>query len=216
MAHSETHIDATQNIHPEELVPEIWSARCERATVGNRAERPNREAGFSFNEVLIVVAIVGILSVVVIGEMLDAIEKARLAACLANMVTIRESVWENCDGGLDFPTRDQLWNDVWGGVGPRGYWYEIDNDDPNKGHGNDLDGYDEQNPGKAPRVDRNIYFVLVCEHDHGRLADYVYLEDDGSPTIAMAADPKPIWWKFYRKDGTTTGGGKPGGGKKPK
>jgi hypothetical protein len=116
------------------------------------------------------------------------------------MVGIRESVWENCDGGMDFPDRDKLWNKIWSGVGPRGYWYALDNDDPNKGHGNDLDGYDEQNPGKAPRTDRNIYFVLVCEHDHGSLADYVWLEDDGSPTIQMPGDKDPIWYKFYRKE----------------
>jgi prepilin-type N-terminal cleavage/methylation domain-containing protein len=177
-----------------------------------RCEEGDRhgELGFSLNEVLIAVAIIGILSVVVIGEMLNAIEKARLAACLANMVTIRESVWENCDGGMAFPERDQLWNQIWGGVGPKGYWYAIDNDDPNRGHGNDLDGFDEQNPGNAPRRDRNIYFVLACEHDHGMLADYVFLEDDGSPQIAMRGDRKPIWYKFYRKDGAP--GGPPGGG----
>jgi prepilin-type N-terminal cleavage/methylation domain-containing protein len=168
------------------------------------------ERGFSLSEVLIAVAIIAILTVMVVGEVVDAIEKARLAACLANMVTIRESVWENCDGGLDFPDRERLWNGIWGGSGPRGYWYALDNDDPNKGHGNDLDGYDEQNPGKAPRVDRNIYFVLACEHDHGRLADFVYLEDESAPQIAMHGDKPPIWYKFYRKDGAP--GGPPGGG----
>ena len=61
-------------------------------------ERRSGELGFSFNEVLIVVAIIGILSVSVVGEMLSAIEKAKLSACMANMQTIRESVWENCDG----------------------------------------------------------------------------------------------------------------------
>ena len=176
-------------------------------------EHFDHELGFSFSEVLIAVAIVGILTVVVIGEFQNAIQKARLSACLANMVTIRETVWSNCDGGLDFPDANQLWNGVFGGHGPRGFWYEIDNDDANKGHGNDLDGFDEQNPGKAPRKDRNIYFVLACEHDHGRLADYVYLEDEGSPQISMPGDKPPIWFKFYRKD-TGSGGG--GGGKPPK
>jgi prepilin-type N-terminal cleavage/methylation domain-containing protein len=161
-------------------------------------ERRASELGFSFNEVLIVVAIIGILSVAVAGETYSAIEKARLAACMANMVTIRESVWENCDGGLSFPDADELWNGIWGGHGPTGYWFALDNDDPNKGHGNDLDFFDEQNPGNAPRTDVNIYYVLACTHDHGRLADYVYLEDEGSPRIAMDRD-KPRWDRFYRK-----------------
>jgi prepilin-type N-terminal cleavage/methylation domain-containing protein len=161
-------------------------------------ERRHRELGFSLNELLIVVAIIGILSVVVIGETFNAIERARLAACMANMVAVRESVWANCDGGMDFPEREKLWDQIWRGSGPRGYWYELDNDDPNKGHGNDLDGFDEQNPGNSPRTARNIYFVLACTHDHGRLADYVYLEDEGPPQIALGRD-RPIWDKFYRK-----------------
>jgi len=161
-------------------------------------ERRAGELGFSLNEVLIVVAIIGILSVAAVGETFDAIEKARLAACMANMVTIRETVWDNCDGGMDFPEPEVLWNDIFRGAGPRGYWFALDNDDPNKGHGNDLDFYDEQNPGNAPRTDKNIYFVLACTHNHKRFADYVYLEDEGSPQIALGRD-KPRWDRFYRK-----------------
>ena len=192
--------DDSPDPFPTAPTPEIHSAAHDHASNVDTVDRRNHELGFSLNELLIAVAIIGILSVVVIGEVENAIEKARLSACLANMVTIRETVWANCDGGLDFPDSDQLWNGIFGGHGPRGFWYEIDNDDPNKGHGNDLDGFDEQNPGKAPRKGRNIYFVLACEHDHGRLADYVYLEDEGSPQIAMDGDKPPIWFKFYRKD----------------
>jgi len=181
---------------------------AERGRVDSKAANTTRpssidprsgERGFSLNELLIVVAILGILSVAIAGEIANAIEKAKLSACMANMVTIRETVWANSDGGLDFPERAILWNDIMRGSGPRGYWYALDNDDPNKGHGNDLDFYDEQNPGKSPRVDKNIYFVLRCEHNHGRLADYVYLEDEGPPQLAMGKD-QPRWNKFYRKD----------------
>lgn len=198
--------------HQTQMTGEIGPVSSDIINDSVDAERRDRELGFTFSELLIAVSIIGILSVMVIGEVFNAIQKARLAACLANMVTIRETVWANCDGGLSFPDSNQLWNGAFGGVGPRGFWYAIDNDDPNKGHGNDLDGFDEQNPGKAPRKDRNIYFVIACEHDHGDLADYVYLEDDGSPEIAMYGDKPPIWYKFYRKDGAP--GGPPGGGKK--
>jgi prepilin-type N-terminal cleavage/methylation domain-containing protein len=190
------HLRTTESNSDDELGPTVAADRS-RAD-GSEVERRPGELGFSLNELLIVVAIIGILAVVVIGETFNAIEKARLAACMANMVAVRESVWANCDGGMDFPERGKLWDEIWRGSGPRGYWYELDNDDANKGHGNDLDGFDEQNPGKAPRTDRNIYFVLACTHDHGRLADYVYLEDEGPPQIAMGRD-KPIWDKFYRK-----------------
>ena len=169
-----------------------------------RIEQRSGERGFSPNELLIVVAILGILSVAIAGEMSNAIEKARLSACMANMVTIREMVWANSDGGMDFPEREILWSHIMRGSASRGYWYALDNDDANKGHGNDLDFFDEQNPGKAPRVDKNIYFVLRCEHNHGRLADYVYLEDEGPPQIAMGRD-QPRWNKFYNKE--KNGGG---------
>ena len=162
-------------------------------------EPRSADSGFCLNELLIVIAILGILTVAIVGEVANAIQRAKLSACMANMVVIREEVWANCDGGMDFPEREELWNDVFRGSPPRGYWYALDNDDPNKGHGNDLDFYDEQNPGKAPRKDNNIYFVIRCEHDHGRLADYLFLEDDGPPQIAMGGK-QPRWHKFYRKD----------------
>jgi len=181
--------NANHGLNPEAAEPQVAADAVDRRT---------GERGFSLNELLIVVAILGILSVMVVGETFNAIQKARLAACMANMVAIRESVWANCNGGMDFPEDTKLWNEIWRGSGPRGYWYELDNDDPNKGHGNDLDGFDEQNPGHAPRKDNNIYFVLACTHDHGRLADYVYLEDEGPPQIALGRD-RPRWDKFYRK-----------------
>jgi prepilin-type N-terminal cleavage/methylation domain-containing protein len=200
MDHQKTHIDDAPVRCPEDQSPETLPAAVgDPDSIGDPDGRSG-ELGFSLSELLIAIAIIGILSVVVIGELQSAIEKAKLSACLANMVTIREEVWANCDGGMDFPERDQLWGGIFKGNGPKGYWYELDNDDPNKGHGNDLDGFDEQNPGKAPRADRNIYFVLACEHDHGRLADFVYLEDAGSPQIAQVGDKPPIWYKFYRKD----------------
>ena len=192
-------INDTPNPFPAVLTSENHSVAHDHDSEFGSIDRRNQELGFSLNELLIAVAIIGILSVIVIGELQNAIEKARLSACMANMVTIRETVWANCDGGMDFPDSDRLWNGIFSGNGPQGFWYEIDNDDPNKGHGNDLDGFDEQNPGNAPRKNRNIYFVLACEHDHGRLAEYVYLEDDGSPQIHMDGDKPPIWFKFYRK-----------------
>lgn len=206
------HTEPAPNPPQAEATSETHSVAHNHPAECEDLDRPNGERGFSMSEMLIAVAIVAILSVVIVGEVLNALEKARLAVCMANLVTIREEIWSNCDGGMDFPDSDRLWNGIFGGVGPKGYWYALDNDDANKGHGNDLDGFDEQNPGKAPRKDRNIYFVLACEHDHGRIADFVSLEDDGSPQIHLDGDKKPIWYKFYRKDDSSGGGGNNGGG----
>lgn len=195
-----THIDDETALKTEHWSAENPPAATDHMDRIDGSDFSKGEFGFSISELLIAVAIIGILSVVVLGEFQNAIEKAKLSACLANMVTIREEVWANCDGGMDFPDNDQLWNGIFSGHGPTGYWYALDNDDPNKGHGNDLDGFDEQNPGKAPRTDRNIYFVLACRHDHGRLADYVFLEDVEPPQIAQEGGRPPVWYKFYRKD----------------
>ena len=81
---------------------------------------------------------------------------------------------------------------------PGPYYYLIDGD-PNKGHGNDLDGIDEENPGKSylnlEKVD--IRFVVLCQHDHGNLANYVYVTDVGPPQI-VTADNDPGYENFIK------------------
>ena len=42
-------------------------------------------------------------------------------------------------------------------------------------------------PPGASRSGKDVRFVVLCQHDHGDLALYVYVEDDGPPTVADAA-----------------------------
>jgi hypothetical protein len=96
---------------------------------------------------------------------------------------VQSTVWSVSDG-VTWPDQFSFWEDVWSGKKPGPYFYLTDSEDPNCGHGNDLDGFDEQNPGGSTREERDLKFVVVCQHDHGILANYVYIEDEGPPRLA--------------------------------
>ena len=80
-----------------------------------------------------------------------------------------------------YPTPDQFWNSTWPDGRKHGPYYYLTDGDPNSGHGNDLDGVDEENPGKSDPDKKDIKYVILCQHDHGDLADFVYLTDEEPP-----------------------------------
>jgi type II secretory pathway pseudopilin PulG len=187
----------------------------QRPTTG---QRPG-EAGYTLVELLIVGWIIGILSVISLGIMNGRFEKAKLAVCLSDMRSIHSTVWTHSDG-VEFPLQKDLWDVAWGGKKPGPYHYLTDAEDPNAGHGNDLDSFDEQNPGNAPRTAKDIKWVLVCEHDHRTLCRYVYMEDLSPPIVVRWGDrDDPKYHRFIHGGGGTggadgTGGkGTPGGDK---
>jgi prepilin-type N-terminal cleavage/methylation domain-containing protein len=145
------------------------------------------QQGVTLIEILIVVLLIGILATLTAVAIGNSLQKARLARCIAELRSIQTSIYTAYpEDGL--PDPETFWDDFWHGVKPGPYWYIIDNNDPNSGHGNDIDGYDEDNPGSAPRTRKDLEFILVCQHDHGDLAYYVYVEDAGPPTIADASN----------------------------
>ena len=87
-----------------------------------------------------------------------------------------------------------------------------------------MEGYDEDNPGSV-KPEKDIHFVLLCDHDHGSLGKYVYLEDENPPRIATSGKNDPKYWRFIKMygggdggggtdpGGTDPGGTDPGGGK---
>jgi hypothetical protein len=83
--------------------------------------------------------------------------------------------------------------------------------DPNKGHGNDLDGIDEENPGNSgdKRKKKDIKFVVLCQHNHKHLADYVYLVDNEPPVIVKDGND-PGYERFVKWEFGGPGGGKGG------
>jgi type II secretory pathway pseudopilin PulG len=179
--------------------------------------RPSRELGYSVIELLVAVWFIGILSVIALGTLNGRIEKARLAKCFSDLRSIQSTAWSFSDG-ISFLRVNEFWDVAWSGKKPGPYYYLPDNEDPNAGHGNDIDSFDEINPGNAPRADKDLKFIILCQHDHRQLANYVFIEDEGPPTLAgwSGGQDNPNYERFlhgnYYKDGDG-GKGLPGGGR---
>jgi prepilin-type N-terminal cleavage/methylation domain-containing protein len=178
----------------------IQNTPSETDAVRKKARR--RQAGFTLTEMIIVVYVLGLVSAIVSSTFIDKFDKARLARCMVEMRGIQSAVALYSQDGVYIPDPKEFWAMAFpGGKRPGPYFYLIDGD-PNKGHGNDLDGIDEENPGKSwlnlERLD--IKFVILCQHDHKDLASYVYVSDDSRPYLAQPGnDPGYddfIKWEF--------------------
>ena len=176
--------------------------------------RRSRQSGFSLTELLVVVNIIGVLAAIVVPSMLSRIHKARLARCMVELRGIQTGLYIVAEPGITFPDATSFWDQVFPAARPGPYFYLSDNEDPDAGFGNDLDGYDEQNPGGSPRKAKDIKFVLICQHNHADLCKYVYIEDEGAPQLATEGDD-PGYDKYIKwEDGRSPGGGGSGGSKK--
>jgi prepilin-type N-terminal cleavage/methylation domain-containing protein len=184
---------------------------------GRPDSRRRKDAGFSLVELMVVVNIIGLVASMMVPAMMNHLHKARLAACMEEMHGLQSALFVMATPGMVFPDSNSYWDTVFPGNRPGPYFYLVDAEDWNKGHGNDLDGYDEQNPGGKERKTPDIIFVLMCQHDHAHLAKYVYIEDTMPPQIATEEnDPgyaRFIKWEDGKKPPGGGGKGK-GGGKK--
>jgi prepilin-type N-terminal cleavage/methylation domain-containing protein len=140
-----------------------------------------KEKGFTLTEILIALALIGILTAILVPMMFGAQGAATTVKCMANLENFASEVQLlKLTGGA--PTQQEVrdhigWND---GDQDRykDYWYLPNNSDFNKGHGNDLDGCDEENPGKslAGRECIPMRFLIVCKHDgHHKDSDAKYI-----------------------------------------
>jgi len=157
------------------------------------AEPRTGQRGFTVLELLMVVAIVGILAMIATPYLEGRIEKARLARCMNNLRSIQTTVYTHSDG-WELPNPNTFWSTAWSDKKPGKYQYLVDSQDANKGHGNDLD----------------------------QLGWYVYIEDMGPPLIATYNN-NPGYHRFIGRGDKGGGGGgdkpdddKPGGGKPDK
>lgn len=172
------------------------------------------QGGFSLSELLVVVFLIGMLSAIAINKIVDSLEKVRLARCKLEIRGIQEEVWDAYVETGTFIDPATYWETKWRGRRPGPYFYLVDGD-ANKGHGNDLDGIDEDNPGASgdKRKGKDIDFVVLCQHDHKHLAAYVYVVDNEPPLIA-GGDNQPGYERFIKWEfgGPGSGGGGNSGG----
>ncbi len=180
---------------PEPMPPPSEPADPMRTSPSPQASRD--PAGVSVIEVLIMMLVIFTMISLSIGAATTKLQKARLARCFAELRSIQTRIQaDSLEGGL--PDPDTFWDVHWRGVKPGPYHYGIDDNDPDSGHGGDLDGFNEKNPTSGPRPGKDIRFVVFCEHDHGDLARYVYVEDDGPPTVADATND-PHYDRHFRR-----------------
>jgi len=172
-----------------------------------RRNARRRQAGFTLTEVIAAVYITALLSAIVTSTFIDKREKARLARCMVEMRGVQAAVYIYSPNGINLPDPEDFWPMAYPAGRPGPYFYLLDGD-PNKGHGNDLDGIDEENPGKSwkNREKLDIRFAIICQHDHGDLADYVYVTDAGPPQIATK-DDDPGYERFIKWEFGGPGGG---------
>lgn len=132
--------------------------------------------GFTIVEVILAVAVVGVLAAIVATRIVGLQDAATTEACLANLDAFASEV-DLLKPTRDAPTQKEVRDHIdWDGV-YKDYWYIPNNSDFNKGHGNDLDGCDEENPGKSlPGRDCiPMRFLIVCTHEtHGNNSDAKY------------------------------------------
>ena len=175
------------------------------------AEVGMNKNGFSLVEILIGLVIIGILSVVVVGKINGAQSAATTMKCLADINAFAADVDALSPTG-DAPTQEQVRQHIdWQGK-YKDYWYIPNNTDFINGHGNDLDGCDEENPGQSlpGRECIPMRFLFVCMHDtHGSSSDakYCFHIGDARPAQIVGYDEHQ---RTYLEDGNWWDGEDPG------
>ena len=150
-----------------------------------------RNKGFTLIEILIAIVLIGIVSVIVIGKIMGAQDAATTVACLGNIDAFATEINLLSLTG-PAPTQAQVREKIkWENGRYDNYWYIPNNSDSNSGHGNDLDGCDEENPGKSlpGRECIPMRFLIVCTHTtHGNNSDakYVFHTGGGMPPQIVA------------------------------
>lgn len=167
--------------------------------------------GFTLIEIVIAFVIVGILSVIVIGKIMGAQQAATTVRCLADMESFATEVNLLALRG-PAPTQAEVRDHIDWDSKYKNYWYLPNNSDFNKGHGNDLDGCDEENPGKslAGRTCIPMRFLIICRHEtHGNNSDakYCFHTGGGMPPQIV---PYEEFRHTYLQDAKWWVGGDPG------
>ena len=172
------------------------------------------QRGLSAIEVMVSIAVIVVVAGVVLPNVYSEFQKAKLATCKAELDLMKAVAYDIGDGRY-IPTPQEFWGEGFPSAEEGEYYYIVDDQDANKGHGNDLDGCDEDNPGSSPRCPgMDIKFVVFCAHNHGDFGKYVYATDQDSPTIVLFDDEDP--YNFLAQKDMNQGDDPKPEGKKPK
>ena len=165
----------------------------------------NDQSGFSLIDILIALAIIGVLVTSVHAAYNSWTGVARLERCAVTMEMLASDITTYEMQQRDTLTKAQV---DWYMPLPENYWYVPNNVDHNKGHGNDLDGCDEENPGESinNRECIPMRWLILCNHDHsGEGVDYMFRIDGMVPRLVPNSDSTDLpflrdaaWW--LRKD----------------
>lgn len=167
--------------------------------------------GFTLVELLVGTMVIGVLSVIVVSKISGAQDAATTASCLANLDAFASEVDILAPTGPG-PSQEAVRGHIdWEGKF-KDYWYIPNNTDFNNGHGNDLDGCDEENPGESlpGRECIPMRFMIVCMHDtHGSSSDakYCFHIGDARPAQIVGYDENR---RTYLEDGNWWNGEDPG------
>ena len=183
------------------------AGRAEEETMDPRPERHDdfrhrpseriSEAGLTLVELLAILFLVTLLATIGLNEFQNYRERTRLVKCMAEIRGIQAAVYNMGDGRL-IPDPKTFWERTWPDGRKHGPYFYIIDGDPNEGHGNDLDGVDETNPGSSDPDEEDIKFVILCDHDHGELGKYVYLTDEGPPVVVHGDGDDPGYERFIK------------------
>lgn len=181
-------------------------------TASNTNNKHRRQRGFSATELMTAIAVITVVAGVVLPNVMKEYQDARVASCKAEIDLMKAVAYDMGDGRY-IPNPTEFWAEGFPDAEEGEYYYIVDEQDSNKGHGNDLDGCDEDNPGSSPRCPgADIKFVVLCNHDHGALGKYVYATEQDAPTVVGVDGDDPgykAWLSIDNENGTKKEGKKP-------
>ncbi len=162
--------------------------------------------GFSLVEVVITIAVIAMISVIFISKIIGVQDAATTVKCLADMEAFAAEI-ESLKLEGPAPLQKEVANHINFSGKYKNYYYIPNNKDSNSGHGNDLDGCDEDNPGASlpGRTCLPMRFIIICTHTtHGNNSDAKYcFKVDGRPPQIVAYEEfrhtylqNAAWWPY--------------------
>lgn len=174
-----------------------------------RGNRSQRRSGITLMEILLAVAIIGVLGTFLVPRMLCALERSHLTKTIKEIEYARDVVETYmADSAWPPETLEQAYDQVTGGSRiPSNLFYCSGwHTDPNSGHGNDCDFDDQDNPGESEpgTATAGAKYIMRTDTDLAprcSKVDFVWLRCCGAaPEVIKTGEwhgPLPGWrtWK---------------------